>query len=103
MNDLMISLIISAISGFCFFFLPDYSKVKSWQMTILRSGFVLSLIAMFFVPFSLVPLGYIFHVLSSMALAFFFAFIYYLIILIIAWIFGISSSQIIDKIAGVKY
>lgn len=102
MNDLILSLIVIVFGGFCFFSMPDYHSVKSKLMVLWRGGLVASLIAMCFVPIPLGFLPYVLRIAASVILALVVAFFTAMIIMIIAWILGISSDKIADKIAGYK-
>ncbi len=102
MNDLIISRIILIVGGFCFYFLPDYSGVKTRQMTICRAVFVLSLIAVCFFPLPLPFFPYWFNVIFSVGCIILMAPIFALMLVVIAWIFGTTAGKISDKIVGIK-
>ncbi len=102
MNDLILSLIVIVFGGFCFFPIPDYHSVKSKLMVFWRGGLAVSFIAMCFVPFPISFFPYLLRIIFSIGMAFLAAFFIALIIQIIAWILGIPSEEITDKIAGLK-
>lgn len=102
MNDLIISLIILIVGGFCFYFLPDYSGIKTRQMIICRAMFVLSLIALCFFPLPISFFPHWFNVIFSAGCIILMALIFALILVIIAWIFGTTAGKISDKIVGIK-
>ena len=102
MNNLIISLIILIVGGFCFYFLPDHSGIKTRQMIICRAMFVLSLIALCFFPLPLCFLPYWLKIAASFISIFVIAFIFALIFMVIAWMFGTTEAEISDKIIGIK-
>lgn len=102
MNNLIISLIILIVGGFCFYFLPDHSGIKTRQMIICRAMFVLSLIAVCFFPLPIPFFPHWFSIIFYAFCIFVMGLIFALILMVIAWIFGTTAGKISDKIIGIK-
>ncbi len=97
-----ISLISAWLLGLSFVFVSEYVNLKTTLMVIWRGILVFCILSLFIHPFPVTNNGFILNGLISLGFAAVLFVWNYMVICIIAWIFGFKKEKITDFLAGKK-